>query len=87
MRLVLPSTLRLIPVIQESTSFDNSPTPSALTWSVQAATPASVASSRVRPFSCAKRIRPVVQSTLYSMLRGMLPSAVCGPISISKFGN
>ena len=32
------------------------------------------------------RISPVTQSTLYSMLRGMLPSAVCGPISMIMLG-
>ena len=31
MRVCLPSTLELMPVIQELTSLDNSPTPSALT--------------------------------------------------------
>src|SRR5205823_506647 len=70
----------------KSTSLESRPAPSALTCSVQVSTPAVVASRRVRPDPCAKPIKPVTQSTLYSMLRGMLPSAVCGPINIIMLG-
>ena len=42
MRVCLPSTLRLMPVIQELTSLDSRPSPSALTWSVQDFTPSGV---------------------------------------------
>ena len=40
LRVSLPSTLRLTPVIHESISFISSPSPIALTWSVHSATPA-----------------------------------------------
>ena len=49
MRVCLPSTLVLIPVIQELTSLDNRPTPNALTWSVQDVTPAAVAELSLDP--------------------------------------
>src|SRR5215469_2570347 len=39
-----------------------------------------------RPHSPAWRIREVTQSTLYSTARGKLPSAACGPITISILG-
>ena len=82
----LASTLRLMPVIQESISLDKSPTPSDLTWSVHDCTPSGVASMRVMSCSRAWLSMSVTHSTLYSMLRGMLPSAVCGPICIIMLG-
>src|SRR5262252_180141 len=85
-RTCLPSTLRLMPVIHESTSVNSKPSLTAMTWSVQALAPVAVASMRVRPRSRAKRISPVTQSALYSAARGKLPSPACGPITISKFG-
>lgn len=86
MRTHLPSILVLTPVIQEFTSFDSSPWPNDFTWSVQALTPSALASIRVSPLSWACFNTPVTHSTLYSMLRGILPNAVCGPISIAILG-
>src|SRR5436309_868664 len=47
-RTCFPSTLRLMPVIHESTSVNSKPSLAARTWSVQALAPAAVASMRVR---------------------------------------
>src|SRR5215469_10299948 len=55
MRVCLPSTFRLMPLIHESISLDSSPTPSDLTWSVHDVTPALVAAMRVTPCLRAKR--------------------------------
>ena len=49
-RSVLPSTLRVMPVIQLSISLDSSPSPRLFTWSVQSCTPSGVHSARLRPW-------------------------------------
>src|SRR5215472_965371 len=85
-RTCFPSTLRLMPVIHESTSVNSKPSLDAMTWSVQATAPVSVTSMRVRLRSRAKRIKPVTQSAVYSTARGKLPSPACGPITISMLG-
>src|SRR6516165_10723383 len=85
-RTCFPSTLRLIPVIHESTSVNSKPSLAAMTWAVQATAPVAVASMRVRPRSRANRISPVTQSAVYSTARGKLPSPACGPITINKLG-
>src|ERR1700682_640966 len=54
-RTCLPSTLRLMPVIHESTSVNSKPALDAMTWSVQAAAPAAGASMRVSQRARAKQ--------------------------------
>ena len=75
-----------MPVIHESTSVKSRPSLDAMTWSVQPAAPAAVASMRVSPRSRAKRISPVTQSALYSAARGKLPTDVWWHTIVSPTG-
>src|SRR5271163_830929 len=62
-RTCFPSTLRLMPVIHESTSVNSKPSLDAMTWSVQAAAPAAVAREADQSghpigavFSCTRKV-------------------------------